>query len=136
MKQSIKKKEDKEMFGTPRKTCKKGHLMDPSWDVCPICLAPVCGWLVVLNGDEKNKVYTIYDGKSKIGSGSDCEIRILLDSISRHHALLIARDGEYSISDLSSVTGTYLNNNQITSKDIIDGDIIRFGDVEFKFKCL
>ena len=126
------------MFGITRKTCKEGHLMDPSWRVCPVCLAPICGWLVIIDGHGKNrnKVYALHEGKSKIGTGADCEIRILMKSISRHHAMLIAKDGKYHIADLNSVTGTYVNNNQISSREIIDSDILKFGDIEFKFKCL
>ena len=124
------------MFKIGRKVCKEGHLMDPSWRICPVCLAPVCGWLVALNGKMKNKVYTLHEGKSKIGTGTDCEVRILIKSISRHHALLVAKDSKYIISDLNSVTGTYVNNVQVASKEIIDSDIIKLGDIEFKFKCL
>jgi len=124
------------MFGIGRKTCKQGHLMDPSWKICPVCLAPVCGWLVVLNGEHKNKVYTLHEGKSKIGTGMDCEVRILIKTVSRHHILITAKDHRYFISDLNSLTGTYVNNIQIASKEVIDSDIIKLGDVEFKFKCL
>ena len=124
------------MFSIGRKVCKEGHLMDPSWRICPVCLAPVCGWIVVLNGKNKNSVYTLREGKSKIGTGTDCEVRVLIKSISRHHALLVAKDGKYVISDLNSVTGTFVNNVQVASKEIIDSDIIKLGDVEFKFKCL
>ncbi len=111
-------------------------MMDPSWKVCPVCIAPICAWLVVLNGGQKSTVYTLHEGKSKIGTGADCEVRILLDSISRQHALLIANQGRYSIADLNSVTGAYVNNFQISNREIIDGDIVKLGDVEFKFKCL
>ncbi len=124
------------MFGIGRKTCKEGHLMDPSWNVCPICIAPVCGWLVIMNGKYKNRVYSFHEGKNKIGTGADCEVRILIKSISRHHVMLIAKDGKYNLADLNSITGTYVNNQQISSVQIIDGDIIKLGDVEFKFKCL
>ncbi|MBN2546943.1 MAG: FHA domain-containing protein [Spirochaetes bacterium] len=122
------------MFG--HKTCKSGHINDPSWDVCPICISPICAWLVVLNTDFKNNVFTIHEGKNKIGTGVDCEIRILMESISRHHALFISKNSKYYLSDLNSLTGTYINNRQITSEEIIDNDIVKFGDVEFKFKCL
>jgi hypothetical protein len=37
---------------------------------------------------------------------------------------------------VSSATGTYLNNIQISNHDVIDGDIIKLGDVEFIIKCL
>ena len=119
-----------------RKTCKDGHLMDPSWKVCPVCLAPVCGWMVIMNGKHQNKVFTLHEGKRKIGTGADCEVRILIKSISRHHAMIIAKDGKYIVSDLNSVTGTYVNNIQISSKEIIDSDIIKLGEIEFNFKCL
>lgn len=123
------------MFGI--KTCKNGHLMDPSWKICPICLAPIKGWLVVINGKLKDTVFTFHEGKNKIGTGLDCELRIRYDSVSRHHALLTAPgNGKYFITDLNSVKGTYVNNYQISNREIIDGDIIKLGDLELKFKCL
>lgn len=124
-------------MGLFKKSCKQGHLMDPSWNICPICLAPVCGWLVVVSeGIHNNKVFTLHEGKHKLGTGRDCEVRLLMRTISRHHALFVARDGKYYINDLSSVTGTYVNNKQVSSVEVIDSDIIKLGDMEFKFKCL
>lgn len=123
------------MFGV--KTCKNRHLMDPSWDVCPVCIAPVKGWLVVLNGSLKNNVYTFHEGKSKIGTGLDCEVRILDEEIARHHAQLSASaNNKYFITDLNSPKGTFVNNYQIQNREIIDGDIIKLGTMELKFKCL
>lgn len=122
------------MFG--HKTCKNGHINDPGWNICPVCISPVCGWFVVINTENKNRVFTIHKGKNKLGTGIDCEIRILMESISRHHALFISKDSRYYLSDLNSVTGTFINGRQITSEEIIDNDIVKLGDVEFKFKCL
>ena len=123
------------MFGI--KTCKNGHLMDPSWNVCPTCIAPVKGWLVVLNGKTKNTVYTFHEGKNKIGTGMDCEIRIRHSGLSRHHAMLKATEnGKYYVTDLNSVNGSFVNNFQVSNREIIDGDIVKFGDLELKFKCL
>lgn len=126
------------MYFLRKKTCKEGHLMDPSWKKCPICIAPVGGWLVLIDGKNKSKshIFTIHVGKNKIGEGADCELRILLDSISRHHAMLTCYPGNHSITDLSSSGGTFVNNRQVSNQNIIDGDIIRLGDVEFKFKGL
>lgn len=124
------------MFGFGIKVCKEGHLMDPSWKVCPICIAPIVGWLVSMDGKRAERVYTLHEGKSKIGSGLDCEVRICFDTISRHHAIITSKDGCFNVCDVNSLTGTYVNNNQISSIDIIDGDLIKLGDKEFKFKCL
>lgn len=124
------------MLGLRRKICKEGHVMDPSWKVCPVCIAPIRAWLVIMDGKHKNKVFTIHEGKNKIGIGVDCEVRILLENISRQHAMLTCKDGAYTIADLNSVTGTYVNNFQVSNREIIDGDIVKLGDIEFKFKCL
>ena len=123
-------------LGFIRKTCKEGHLMDPSWSKCPICLAPIKGWFIVMSGKDKDKVYTFHEGKRKIGAGAECELRILQKNISRQHAILASKGGSCTITDLSSVTGTFVNDQQVSSQGIIDGDIIRLGDTEFLFKCI
>ena len=125
-------------FGVIKKFCHEGHLMEPSWNACPVCMAPICGWLVGLSGSHSvtNKVYTLHQGKIKIGTAYDCEVRILEDSISREQAMIVQSDKHYTLTDLGSVGGTFVNNKQISHKDIIDGDIIRFGEIEFLFKCI
>jgi hypothetical protein len=123
-------------IGLFRNICKEGHVIDPSWKICPICISPVCGWLVVMNGDLKNKVYILHQGKSKIGTGVDCEVRVLYDSVSREHAMIMGKGKHYMITDLNSVGGTFINNNQVSHKDIIDGDIIKLGEIELIFKCI
>jgi len=119
------------------KYCIEGHLMDPSWRRCPVCLAPLSGWLVLLNEDKAKKVYTIHEGKSFIGSGADCEIRILNANLSRQQAYLVIADGMCSIVDMGN-SGTPLRVNNVDSVKaaLIDGDIIQLGDSTFKIKLL
>jgi len=119
------------------KYCSEGHLMDPSWKHCPVCLAPLCGWLVHLKEGKSHRVYTIHEGKSFIGSGADCEIRILDAHLSRQHAHLVIADGMCSIVDMSS-SGAALkvNKTDVVKATLIDGDIIELGDAAFKIKLL
>jgi hypothetical protein len=123
-------------LGIIRKFCPEGHLLEPSWKYCPICMAPVCAWLVGINGELKNRIYNLHMGKNRVGTGIDCEVRILQDSISRQHILISSKEKHYSVIDLNSITGTFVNNIQVSHKDIIDGDIIKLGEAEFIFKCL
>lgn len=119
------------------KYCAEGHLMDPSWKRCPVCLAPLSGWLVQLKEDKAFKVYTIHEGKSFIGSGADCEIRILNANISRQHAYLVIADGMCSIVDMgNSGVPLMVNNANIVKSTLIDGDIVQLGDSTFKIKLL
>ncbi|MDR0312970.1 MAG: FHA domain-containing protein [Treponema sp.] len=112
--------------------------MDPSWRRCPVCLAPLSGWLVHIKEEGKaGKVYTIHEGKSFIGSGVDCEIRILNASLSRQQAYLVIADGMCSIVDMgNSGVPLKVNRADVIKTTLIDGDIIQFGDSTFKIKLL
>lgn len=122
------------IFG--RKICKENHLMDSSWKYCPICLAPICGWLVLMENKKVSKVYTIHEGKNKVGSGADCEIRILLKGISRNHILLRSVGNDHFVIDLGSKNGLMVNFQELTNSRLIDGDILTLANFDFKFKCL
>jgi predicted component of type VI protein secretion system len=119
------------------KYCSEGHLMDPSWKKCPVCLAPLVGWLVHLKEGKAHKVYTVHEGKSFIGSGADCELRILEANLSRQHAYLVIADGVCSIVDLgNSGMPLKVNKTDVVKTTLIDGDIVELGDNVFKIKLL
>ena len=119
------------------KYCSEGHVMDPSWRYCPVCLAPLAGWLVTLDESERNgKFYTIHEGKSFIGSGADCEIRILNSGLSRQQAYLTIVDGMCTVVDLGNGTPMQINNAETVKATLIDGDLIKLGDGLFKIKLL
>lgn len=121
------------MFGV--KVCPEGHQMDPSWKVCPVCIAPIRGWLVLLNNRGAEKVYNIHEGKSKVGSGADCEIRIT-KGVNRQHALITALNGEFHITTMGSGGTILVNGQEVASSILIDGDLVQLDKKEFKFKCL
>jgi pSer/pThr/pTyr-binding forkhead associated (FHA) protein len=119
------------------KYCKEGHTMDPTWKKCPVCLAPLSGWFVRIKNDRPEKVYTIHEGKSFIGSGADCEIRILDSNLSRQHAYLAVADRTCTIVDMgNSSTQLQVNNCDTVKSTLIDGDMIKLGDDFFKIKLL
>lgn len=81
---------------------------------------------------QKDKVY--------IGRGNDNEIVIEDELISKVHAVIeklsINSDSalcRYTISDLDSTNGTYVNDEAITKSSLWHGDIIRVGMSFFKF---
>ena len=57
---------------------------------------------------------------------------IFLDdvTVSRDHALLVRRSGDYYLDDLGSLNGTYVNRHRIESHRLEDGDELQVG----KFK--
>jgi hypothetical protein len=100
--------------------------------------APVVGWLVALDGQQKGEDFRIREGQNSIGSDAGCDIVLTDSTISGKHASLRHKDGRFILTDLDSTNGSYLNDGaeSIAREEIKDNDVIRFGDVRFKFKCL
>ncbi len=122
-----------------RRICPAGHLLDPSWPACPVCISPMRGWLVRLqseNADVVDAVYPLHQGKMKVGSGGDCEIRITRGNLGRHHALLKLDRGTCNVSDLGSEHSIQVNNRDVVNHTLIDGDILRLAEIEFKVKLI
>ncbi|MGD8591415.1 MAG: FHA domain-containing protein [Gammaproteobacteria bacterium] len=76
----------------------------------------------------------------RIGRSSDNEIVIEDDAVSGHHARITRQkaqgnqqDEEFVLEDLSSTNCTFVNNQEIKSHSLKDGDIIRIGRTRLKF---
>ena len=67
-----------------------------------------------------------------IGRDSDCDLRLHVSEISRHHCLLRIQGGEITIGDLGSSNGTYVNGVRVLSEAALHtGDLIRLGPCNF-----
>ena len=86
--------------------------------------------------DESGVDFRLYEGRNVIGRDSDCQIVIPDMSVTGRHAILLFRNGKYSITDQQSSNGTYVNDEDIELEPryIQDGDIIRIGDTILKFR--
>jgi pSer/pThr/pTyr-binding forkhead associated (FHA) protein len=51
-----------------------------------------------------------------IGRDSDCELAVPSPSVSRRHAQLVLQAGHWSIEDLRTRNGTYINGQRIQSR--------------------
>jgi len=68
-----------------------------------------------------------------IGRSSNCEVHLANDSISRKHARIDRGELGYTIHDLGSTNGTYVNDVRVTSKLLEAGDRIHIGNHILKF---
>ena len=100
--------------------------------------APVVGWLVALDGLQKGEDFRIREGANAIGGDAGCDIVLNDATISAKHASLRYKDGKFILTDLDSTNGSFLNDNNdsVAREELKDNDIVRFGDVRLKFKCL
>ena len=89
--------------------------------------------LVVINGVDLGKKYSLAQNQTIIGRSSKVDIQIDEDSISRNHAV-IENDGDMIlIRDLKSTNGTYVNDKPVDERSLRDGDQVKIGRTIFKF---
>ncbi len=72
-----------------------------------------------------------------IGRSEESHIRVQRPSVSRQHALVAAGPAGFTIQDLHSQNGTYINGERIREQaPLQDGDRVTLGDAEFVFQFL
>ena len=91
--------------------------------------------LRLVSGTNAGKTWKLPKNDAKIGRDKSNLVAIEDSKSSREHARIRFADGIYSISDLGSSNGTFVNDNQITGHvPLSDGDLIRIGDTVLSFK--
>jgi len=84
-------------------------------------------YLIVLSGSKVGEMYKIDKNEIVIGRGPTADLRFLDDGVSRLHCRIRLRDEQLVVEDLDSRNGTYCNGDQITNREIKDGDKIQLG---------
>ena len=91
--------------------------------------------LVALKGRLYTKSFKLTEGqKLVIGRGHDVDIHILDTGLSRQHCSLERSGGSFTVEDLGSRNGTWVNDKRIERHQLKHGDRVRFGGIEFEFR--
>lgn len=69
-----------------------------------------------------------------IGRASDNDVILDDVEVSRHHCQLKLQHGAYSLADLGSRNGSWVNGDQVTEMALGPGDRIRIGSTEIEFQ--
>jgi diguanylate cyclase (GGDEF)-like protein len=92
------------------------------------------GCLVEIYGQELGRRIPLAGGVFEIGRSSKCDLTIDQDSVSRHHARIArSKDGYYTVADLGSTNGTFVNDVHVSEHGLVDGDQVKIGRTIFKF---
>ncbi len=72
---------------------------------------------------------------TSIGRGAEMDVQLTDLTVSKRHARILRNEqGEYILEDLASSNGTFLNNKEITTKQLREGDTIQIGESAFEFR--
>jgi hypothetical protein len=94
-------------------------------------------WLVAERGGglDAGERFDLIGGLS-IGRSGEADVRIDDRYASGVHARIFSRDGRTYVEDMNSTNGTLLNDATLSGEaELIDGDIVRIGDTEFRYEA-
>ncbi len=94
------------------------------------------GWLVSFTLHPNGVDFRLYEGRNTIGSRPDCDIVLQDAQVSGHHLTILYRAGKYRFKDELSTNGTFVNGEMVDEGELQDGDILKIGTVEMKFRTV
>ncbi|MFO0680772.1 MAG: GGDEF domain-containing protein [Sandaracinus sp.] len=89
--------------------------------------------LVIIYGDDLGRRIPLGGEPCVIGRSSKCDVQVDQESVSRNHARITKGSSGYSIADLGSTNGTYVNDELVEQAMLRDGDQLKIGRTIFKF---
>jgi pSer/pThr/pTyr-binding forkhead associated (FHA) protein len=96
------------------------------------------GWLVSFTIHPNGVDFRLYEGKNTIGSNPTCDIVLQDSGVSGHHLTLLIRPGNPTVrfKDEFSTNGTLLNGTPTDEGTLQDGDILKIGNTELRFRSV
>ena len=93
------------------------------------------GWLVGRSGSQSGQSFGLKRGNNTVGRDPRQADVVVDDStVSGGHARIKFEGGQFYLYDLASTNGSFINNRRVQRQLLMDGDIVRFGNVELVFK--
>jgi len=93
-------------------------------------------WLVDITDGRPKEDFRIT--KERVFLGRDPSSDLIVDDelVSKQHAAIYFKNGEFILDDLNSKNGTYLNEELVERAKLKDGDVIKVGNREYLFRLL
>jgi pSer/pThr/pTyr-binding forkhead associated (FHA) protein len=91
------------------------------------------GVLIVKRGPNAGSKFFLDSDSTEIGRHPDSEIFLDDITVSRRHAELRRDSGAFSLHDVGSLNGTYVNRERVEEADLHPGDEIQIGKFKLVF---
>ena len=89
--------------------------------------------VVIHRGPAKGARFLIDQSEVAIGRSTDSPVFLDDVTVSRKHAVIEGREGVFTLRDLGSLNGTYLNNQNVSESQLVTGDEIQIGKFHLLF---
>ncbi|MFM2364439.1 MAG: hypothetical protein RLY79_108 [Actinomycetota bacterium] len=89
--------------------------------------------VVIHRGPAKGARFLIDQNEVAIGRSTDSPVFLDDVTVSRKHAVIEGREGVFTLRDLGSLNGTYLNNQNVSESQLATGDEIQIGKFHLLF---
>jgi diguanylate cyclase (GGDEF)-like protein len=77
--------------------------------------------------------YSLDHNPTVLGRENDCQIVIEDESVSRRHASIQMEEDGYTVKDLQSTNGTFVNESRVSTQKLKDGDYLHIGNCIYRF---
>ena len=113
------------------------YAIDETGELKPVDLDEVtaqgAALVIRAGGGRVGESFALSGDRLSIGRRPDADIFLDDVTVSRDHALLVKRGGDYYLDDLGSLNGTYVNRHRIESHRLEDGDELQVGKFKLTF---
>lgn len=82
--------------------------------------------------DQRSEPVWVVDKSFTIGGAPDNQLVIDDPTVAPKHARIIYANNQYSLQDLGSAEGVFVNDQRVTQKTIQNGDRVKIGNVELE----
>jgi hypothetical protein len=90
--------------------------------------------LVIRSGGNRvGESFPLEGDRMTVGRRPDSDVFLDDVTVSRDHALVVKRGGDFHLDDLGSLNGTYVNRRRIESHKLADGDELQIGKYKLTF---
>jgi pSer/pThr/pTyr-binding forkhead associated (FHA) protein len=85
--------------------------------------------------DGKESVRHFNQPEMVLGRDANCDLAVMDEALSAHHARVTHHHGQWWLEDLNSTNGTFLNHERLTTPVVvITGDEFRCGNTNFSIR--
>lgn len=113
------------------------YRIDETGELIPVELEDVvatgAALVIRAGGGRVGESFALAGERMPIGRRPDSAVFLDDVTVSRDHALIVRRGGDWHLDDLGSLNGTYVNRHRIETHRLEDGDELQVGKYKLTF---